>query len=175
MPERELERLQRWCGLFAVFVFVVPAAPIASAGRPTIDPFNNPDQTIAGICPFTVFAHFDVDREKVITFSNGNFLITGALKVTFTLERPSRQFMQPHGEVVRIGSECKVRCDGEGSGARWGSGLRIAGLRRRCERRRVGAGWAGSPVLFRSGAQGLRRHVPHFGVEGLVHGGRRCP
>jgi hypothetical protein len=60
------------------------AAPIASADRPTIDPANNPDQTFEGICAFTVFAHFDVDREKVITFSNGNFLVTGALKVTFT-------------------------------------------------------------------------------------------
>lgn len=76
--------MRRLCCLFAVGLSVVLAAPIASADRPTIDPVNNPDQTIAGICPFTVFAHFDVDREKVITFSNGNFLITGALKVTLT-------------------------------------------------------------------------------------------
>ena len=76
--------MRRLCCLFAVVLSVVLAAPIASADRPTIEPVNNPDQTIAGICPFTVFAHFDVDREKVITFSNGNFLITGTLKVTFT-------------------------------------------------------------------------------------------
>jgi hypothetical protein len=76
--------IRRLCCLFAIVLSVVLGAPIASADRPTIDPVNNPDQTIAGICPFTVFAHFDVDREKVITFSNGNFLITGALKVTLT-------------------------------------------------------------------------------------------
>jgi len=76
--------MRRLCCLFAAVLSVVLVAPIASADRPTTDPVNNPDQTIAGICPFTVFAHFDVDREKVITFSNGNFLITGALKVTFT-------------------------------------------------------------------------------------------
>jgi hypothetical protein len=76
--------MRRLCCLFGVVLSVVLAAPIASADRPTIDPVNNPDQTIAGICPFTVFAHFDVDREKVITFSNGNFLITGALEVTLT-------------------------------------------------------------------------------------------
>jgi hypothetical protein len=76
--------MRRLCCLFAVVLSVVLAAPIASADRPTIDPVNNPDETFTGICPFTVFAHFDVDREKVITFSNGNFLITGALKVTLT-------------------------------------------------------------------------------------------
>jgi hypothetical protein len=76
--------MRRLCCLFAVVLSVVLAAPIASADRPTIDPVNNPDQTFEGICAFTVFAHFDVDREKVITFSNGNFLVTGALKVTFT-------------------------------------------------------------------------------------------
>jgi hypothetical protein len=76
--------MRRLFCLFVVVLSVVLAAPIASADRPTIDPVNNPDQTIAGICPFTVFAHVDVGREKVITFSNGNFLITGALKVTLT-------------------------------------------------------------------------------------------
>jgi hypothetical protein len=91
--------MRRVCCLFAVVLSVVLAAPIASADRPTIDPVNNPDQTIAGICPFTVSAHFDVDREKVITFTNGNFLITGALKVTLTTSRGKTLSVNVSGPV----------------------------------------------------------------------------
>ena len=91
--------MRRLCSLFAVVLSVALAAPIASADRPTIDPVNNPDQTIAGICPFTVFAHFDVDREKVITFSTGNFLITGALKVTLTTSRGKTLSVNVSGPV----------------------------------------------------------------------------
>lgn len=76
--------MRRIAGLLAVVFCVLVAAPFATADAPTIEPVNNPDQTFTDICPFTVYAHFDVDREKLITFSNGDFLITGALKVTFT-------------------------------------------------------------------------------------------
>ena len=78
--------MRRLSVLFGTVALVALAIPTAFAARPTITPVNNPpDQTFKDVCPsFVVNVHYDVDREKVIAFSNGDFLITGTLKATLT-------------------------------------------------------------------------------------------
>jgi hypothetical protein len=76
--------MRRIAALCPIAVAVALAAPSSFAAPPTITPVENLDFTFHSICPFDVAVHYDVNREQQITFSNGNFLITGALKVTLT-------------------------------------------------------------------------------------------
>jgi hypothetical protein len=76
--------MRRLACVAAVVVSVLACVPVASAGAPTISPFPNLDFTLSGYCAFDVYVHFDVNREQMIMFSNGDFLVTGRLTATLT-------------------------------------------------------------------------------------------
>jgi hypothetical protein len=60
------------------------AAPAAFASQPTFVSVSNTDFVDATSCAFPVGIHTDVSNETAKIFSNGNVIITGALKVTLT-------------------------------------------------------------------------------------------
>jgi len=75
-------------GILAVWCTLAPAA---GAEKPAREFIPAADFVIEGSCSFDVGAHFVVNKEYGITFSNGSTLVTGALKVTLTnLSNPSK-------------------------------------------------------------------------------------
>jgi hypothetical protein len=66
--------------LVGLFAFVTAAA----AKKPTKTPLPASDFTISGGCSFDVAVHILQNNEHAITFSDGSFIVQGALKLQLT-------------------------------------------------------------------------------------------
>ena len=67
-----------------VFMFAAATAQPALADKPVREPAPAIDYVDTTSCAFPVSVDFTFDREKITIFSNGDAIITGALKATLT-------------------------------------------------------------------------------------------
>jgi hypothetical protein len=101
--------MRSWLPLVVILMLSAFCVPAALADQPTFVPVDNVDFTDSSSCAFPVDIHFDQSRETMRIFSNGDFAITGTLKVTLSngdrsvslnVSGPQFVFVQRDGDLV---------------------------------------------------------------------------